>query len=84
MEGYVIYQGHAKIKTVQDEEKTEQKATTELNQNKTKMQNSRGKGGMAIAITANIHQFVTKVEHVNARIAIIHNKTKIQGKQRPY
>ena len=57
----------------------QKKATTEINQNKTKMQNSKGKGGMAIAIKENLQQLATKVEHVNERITIMHIKTQIQG-----
>ena len=58
----------------------QKKATTEINQNKTKMQNIKGEGGMAIAVKENLQQFVTKFEHVDERITIMHIKTQIQGK----
>ena len=33
MDGYAIYQGKAKIKSIADEEQTEQKTTSEQNRN---------------------------------------------------
>ena len=44
------------------------------------MQNSNGKGRMAIDIKENIQQYVKKVERINERIKIMHIKTQIQGK----
>ena len=44
------------------------------------MKNTKGDGGMAIAIKENIPQFVTKVAHVTERVMIMHIESQIRGK----
>lgn len=45
-----------------------------------KMQNIKGKGGIAIAIKGNLEHYVAKVEYLAERIMKMRIKTRIQGK----